>query len=300
MDDVRDDRIRAADVALVLEGGGMRNAYTAPSIEVLLRNRVDVGWVGGISAGASLTANYLSGSIDRARGSFTTMTTSPRFGGWGTFMRGRGYFNGEYIYETAPMEPTAGVAPYPFENYLASPAQVRIGSVRADTGENVYWGRDDIDSLETLMRFVRASSTLPGFMVPPEIDGVRYFDGALGPSGGIPLDAAEADGFRRFLVIMTRPRDYVKPPVSRPAMMRRIFRRTPAVAEAIITRPDRYNATRRRLFELEREGRAMLFFPDEMPLGNRERNLDKLTAAYGAGLEQTLREWPAWREFLLG
>src|SRR5690606_31011840 len=87
-DTTADGRIDASDVALVLEGGGMRNAYTAPCIEVLLRNGVDVGWVGGISAGATLTANYLSGSIDRARGAFTTMTDNPEFGGWGSFLRG--------------------------------------------------------------------------------------------------------------------------------------------------------------------------------------------------------------------
>ena len=49
-EDVAPERIDASDVALVLEGGGMRNSYTAPCIEVLLRHGVDVGWVGGISA----------------------------------------------------------------------------------------------------------------------------------------------------------------------------------------------------------------------------------------------------------
>lgn len=292
------ERISAPGVALVCEGGGMRNAYTAPVIELLLHHGVDVGWVGGISAGATLTANYLSGSPARARGSFTNMTAVPGFGGWGSFLRGRGYFNAEYIYERSPMEHTVGIEPYPFERLQESPARFRIGSVRADTGENVYWGREDVDSLATLMKYVRASSTLPGFMVPPVIDGVRYVDGALGPSGGIPIDAAEADGFDKFLVVMSQTRDYVKPQVSRPTMMRRIFRKTPAVAEAIITRPDRYNATRARLFELERQGKAVLFFPDEMTLSNRERDLAKLSAAYDAGMEQAIREWPKWDEFL--
>lgn len=292
------ERIAAPDVALVLEGGGMRNSYTAPVIELLLRERVDVGWVGGISAGATLAANYLSGCTNRARGTFTTMTSVPEFGGWGSFIRGRGYFNAEYIYERSPLETTVGIRPYPYENFLGSGAQLRIGSLRTDTGENVYWGRDDVDSLHTLMKYVRASSTLPGFMVPPVIDGVTYVDGALGPAGGIPIDAAEDDGYGKFLVIMSQTRDYVKPPVSRPGLLRRVFRKTPAVAEAIIARPERYNATRAHLFELERQGRAMLFFPDEMTLTNRERDLAKLNSAYNAGMNQARREWPAWREFL--
>ena len=108
-EDAAPERIDASDVALVLEGGGMRNSYTAPCIEMLLRHGVDVGWVGGISAGATLTANYLSGSIARARATFTTMTDTPEFGGWGNFLRGRGYFNAEWIYEKSPMVATAGV-----------------------------------------------------------------------------------------------------------------------------------------------------------------------------------------------
>ena len=83
-------------------------------------------------------------------------------------------------------------------------------------------------------------------------------------------------------------------------MMRRVFRRTPAVAEAIINRPKRYNATREQLFELERQGKAVLFFPDEIRMSNRERDLAKLNAAYETGLAQAKREWPLWREFLGG
>ena len=40
----------AQEVALILEGGGMRNSYTAACIDQLLEHNIHFGWVGGISA----------------------------------------------------------------------------------------------------------------------------------------------------------------------------------------------------------------------------------------------------------
>jgi predicted patatin/cPLA2 family phospholipase len=72
----------------------------------------------------------------------------------------------------------------------------------------------------------------------------------------------------------------------------------PAVAEAVLARPARYNATKHRLLEMEKQGRVMLFFPDEMRISNTERNLDKLKASYYDGLVQTDRQWDRIMEFL--
>ena len=291
-----EERTSVPDVSLVLEGGGMRAAYTSAVIEALLQERIDLGWVGGISAGATMLTNYLSRDPVRTRGCFVEMTADPRFGGWGTFARGRGYFDSAYIYEKAPLE--GELAPYDYDTYLANPTPAKVGAVRATDGGMVWWGREDMVELKDLMVRVRASSTMPGFMVPPVIDGITYYDGALGPDGGIPISAAEDDGFSRHLVILSQQRDYVKPEVSRPGVLRRLFRRTPAMAEAMIRRPANYNATRERLLELEREGRAYLFFPETMPLSNRTRDLGALKAAYAAGRGQIARELPAIREFL--
>ena len=185
-----------------------------------------------------------------------------------------------------------------FDAFLADPTPFRIEATNARTGESVRWGREDITDLESLLKRVRASSTLPVIMNTPEVDGVPYVDGALSGSGGIPVDAAEDDGFERFLVLCTRPRDYVRPQVKYPGTVRRLLGKYPAVADAVIARPDLYNATKRRLLEMEKDGRALLFFPDEMRISNTERNLDKLKASYYDGLVQTDRQWDRIMEFL--
>lgn len=273
----------------------MRGAYTAACIVELLNREVEVGWVGGISAGASHTFNYLSRDAERAQISFTDFAKYPNFGGWGSFARGRGYFNAQYIYESS------GELDLPFDMdaYLNHPAEVHIEAVKADTGETVAWNRADMQTTKDINVRVRASSTLPLVMRVPLIDGSPYVDGALGTSGGLLIDAAEQAGYEKFLVILSRPREYFKPPIPGPRALRRLSYRWPHVAEAQIARPDRYNASKRRVVELEEQGKAMVFYPDSMPVGVGELNLTKLRAAYGAGRAQMEREWPRWEDFLI-
>ena len=288
--------LNAPGVALIFEGGGMRASYTAAVVTTLLHAGINLGWVGGISAGASNTVNYVSRDAWRARESFTDFAGDPNFGSWRTFVRGQGLFHSDYIYRRTSGPDEA--LPFAWDTFRRNPAQVAITAFRCSDGEAVTWTKDDLPTLADLMARVQASSTMPVVMPPVEIDGAFYVDGALGPSGGIALDAARAAGFSRFFVVLTQERGYRKAAVGNPWFYRRYFRRFPAAADALLTRHLRYNATREELFELERQGSAYLFVPETMPVSNGERNVARLTQSYALGLDQARRELPAWREFL--
>lgn len=284
------------DVALIFEGGGMRASYTSAVVVALLEAGIAFDWVGGVSAGSTNTANYLSRDAWRARHSFTDFAADPHFGNWRTFVRGQGLFNADYIYQrtSGPGE----ALPFAWDTFAANPAALSITALRCGDGATVHWGRDDVPTLADLMVRVQASSTMPVVMPPVEIDGEVYVDGALGETGGFALDAARAAGYTKFFVVLTQVRGYRKRPLPTPWFYRNHFRRYPAVADALLTRWLRYNATKEELFDLERSGSAYLFVPEEMPVGNGERSVAKLNASHVLGLAQARRELPAWREFL--
>lgn len=288
---------RFESTALILEGGGMRNAYTAACITELINNNIEFGWVGGVSAGATHTANFLSHDAARARQSFVGLSKDPNIGGWGSLLRGEGYFRSEYIYNELPV--TVDQYAFDYETFSSNPTQYRIGAIYADTGETVYFSREDNTGFEVLMNQVRASSTMPFFMPVTYIDGRPLVDGALGESGGIPLKVAEQDGFDKFLVILSRPRDYFKKPIRNPRALRRVFKKHPKVAEALISRPARYNATKNKLLALEAKGKAKIFFPTDLTIGSRETSAAKVEQAYNLGLKQTKAEWDSWMDFLV-
>ena len=115
-------------------------------------------------------------------------------------MTGKGYFNSEHIYlhTSAPDESI----PFDWETFAASPATVRLGAFRCDTGEEVYWGLEDMPTMADLLVRARASSSMPVLMPMVEVDGAPYVDGAVGPTGGFAIDAARADGYDKQLVVM--------------------------------------------------------------------------------------------------
>lgn len=285
-----------SDTALIFEGGGMRAAFSSGVAAALLEADIHLDWVGGISAGSSCTVNYVSRDAGRAERSFVDVAAHPQFGDWRTWVAGKGMFNAEWIYEQTSLPHQ--VLPLDIDTFRANPAQVRIGAVRCSDGQMVYWGRDDLVDVPSLAKRVRASSTMPLLMPLTTIDGVDYCDGALGPTGGFAVDQASADGYDRFLVVMTRERGYRKAPVRSTAALRVLFRRYPAVARALIARPANYNRSLDELLRLEREGRAYLVFPDAMPIRNSERRVPVLRSVFQSGRDQAGRELDAIRSFV--
>lgn len=286
------------DTALIFEGGGMRASYTCALANVLLENGIFFDNVYGLSAGASNTVNYVSRDIDRARRSFVDLVEDPEFGGIHTLLQHKGYFSAQHIYEEAGL--ADGFLPFDFASFCANPAKITIESFNRDTGESVYWTKNDMPTIEDLMVRVRASSTLPLIMPPPRVDGARYYDGGLGEGAGFLLPRAQRDGFTRFLIVRTRPRAYRKAPSDGLAdkFTRAILWGRPYVTDALKSRPERYNAMCDEIEQLEAAGNAYVFYAEDMAVSSGETDIAKLAASYDAGYAQAMRELPAIKEFL--
>ena len=287
---------RIDDTALIFEGGGMRASVTSGMVVTLLEAGLSFDWVAGISAGATNTANYLSRDARRSRRSFVDFSADEQFGDLRTFARGQGLFNAEYIYQNSGGPDQA--LPYDWEAFLSNPGDLRVIAFDAESGEDVVWSKSDMPHMDDLMVRVRASSTMPILMPPVHLDGHVYVDGAMGSDGGIALSQAQREGFEKFVIILTQERSYWKEAQRFPGFYRNWFRRYPALADALLTRWRRYNETRERVFELEREGKAYVFTPERMPVGNGTRDLSRLAAAHRMGLSQSRRELPVIREFV--
>lgn len=285
------------DVALAFEGGGYRGAYTAGMVTVLLESGIYFDYVCGISAGASHTLNYLSRDIPRAKLAFMGIDGSEKLGGMGSFLRGKGYFNADYMYETCLFD---GYCPFDWDTFAANPARMRIQSFERDTGRTVTFSKRDAGDTRRLFRLARASSTIPLAMNPAPIAGITYYDGGLGEGAGIPLRMAERDGFERTVLVATRPAGYRKKPLSarNRLVLKGALGRYPHLYQAMVTRNERYNAELDRVAALEQEGRVLVIRPDTMPVSNGTLDTPKLEAAYELGYQQAQRELPRIKEYV--
>lgn len=285
--------INQPDVALIFEGGGMRNSYTAPVVVELIARNINFGRVYGISAGSSHTVNYLVRDAVRARASFVELVQYPRFGGWKSFLAGHGYFNGPYLYEELiETAPEGDPMRFDWDTFRANPADVHIEAMDWDTGETVTFTKADMREARDVGLMVRASSTMPIFMPPTTIGDRTYVDGGMGDSWGILLNAARADGFTRFCIIRTQPRGYRKMPMStlEQRLFRTAFRKHPVVAERTIARWQPYNELCDEIERLEKTGAAWVFYPDTMEVTNKTTDYDALVRSYEAGQAQARRD----------
>ena len=287
------------DCALVFEGGGFRASYTAGIANVLLDQGINFGYVCGLSAGASHTVDYTSRDRVRVRRSFIDFATLPDRGGLRSILRGKGYFDADYDYAGCIDD---GYMPFDWDAFVASDAQIAIQSFDGETGQTVEFRKEDMTDIYAMIDDVRMSSTLPGFMHPLLLNGHRMFDGGLGEGAGIPTRLAEEDGYTKFLFVATRPRGYRKtaPKGAYRRLLERAHDRYPYLSVALLTRYERYNAELGRMERLEREGKALIVYPEIMPLKSTTQDVAVLRDAYLLGYDQGVRELPRIRKFLFG
>lgn len=289
---------RVEGCALLFEGGGMRASYTTAAVVTLLEQGVRFPFVCGVSAGSSNVANYLHGDPWRARVSFTDIAYDARFGGWKTWVRGKGFFNAHWLYQESCLP--GGPLVYNYGRFERSGADFAIQAFDIDSGESVVWGRADVHSLADLMVRVRASSTVPCMMPFTEVGGATYADGGLGRGAGLALQAALDSGCERVFAVLTRPRGYRKgrPGKSQLALASLYERRYPRLAEALRTRNARYNAELDRLEDLARQGRARIVYADGMAVSSPTCDVAALRASYADAYARYQRDLPAWLEWL--
>ena len=287
------------DCALVFEGGGFRGAYTAGIANALLEHEVYFDFVCGVSAGASHTVNYVSRDHTRVKEAFMARADPAQIGNLVTFVRGRGFFNADYLYGGCVRD---GRLPFDFDAFRANPARIAIQAFERDTGCSVTFTKDDMDDVWAMLTRVRASSTLPVMMPPEPIDGTIYLDGGLGKGAGIPVTLAEDAGFERFLFVATRPRGYrkVAPTRHERDVIMRLGASNPYLRNALLTRAERYNAELDRLAEMEREGRLLWVSPDPMPVSSTTTDTLELEQAYKMGHAQAEREMDCILDFAFG
>ena len=287
----------ATDVALVLEGGGMRAAHTAGIVASLIEHEVWLPYVCGLSAGSSNAVNYVARDAERTRKCFVDVAGDKRFGGFGSFVRHNGFFNSDFLYDEAIQD---GTLPLDWDAFEANPTHMRIQSFERDTGRDVTRTRADMTDSLTVAQLARASSTMPFVMNPISIDGQVMLDGGLGTGAGIPLHMAEEDGFERFVFVATREQGYRKTPMKRgqTGLLRRLCAGQPHLFEALETRAERYNAALDHVEELERQGRALVIRPETMPIQNTETNVERLRAVFDQGHDLAEREMDRWLDWI--
>ena len=280
---------------MVLEGGALRTIYSSGVCDGLLEAGAPLpDYVVGVSAGIAYGVSYVSRQKKRNLNILMQYANDKRYMGKRNLLRrdNRSYFGLQFVYDEIPNK----LIPFDYETYAAYPGRVEAVVTNLETGEPAYFPvtKDDKNFI-----LLQATCAMPLLFPIFTIDGMPCLDG--GASDGIPYRRALDMGCDRVVVILTREREYVRDPEKLQFLIDRYYKKYPRFCDTMRRRADAYNECRRQIFELEKEGRALVFAPKSTEGFSRvEKDLVKIHALWDMGCQEGQARAEEYTRFLRG
>lgn len=274
-------------LGLVLEGGANRTYYSIGVLDAFMDYKISVDFMIGVSAGIANGVSYISGQ--KGRGLTLGMEYIPdkRYMGMKYFFKknNRSLYNLDFVFNEVPNK----YLPFDYDAFNRFKGKCMAVVTNLETGMPEY---KEVSSNDRSWNLIQASCALPFMFKPVEIDGIKYFDG--GCSDPLPVKYAFDAGCDKLIAIVTRELSYEKESEKDVVLSSFVYRKYKGFAESLKNRSNVYNESKRFLLEMQNEGKAFVFAPENTKKWSRtERDPKKLKEMYDEGynaVENKLKE----------
>ncbi|MDT3994177.1 patatin family protein [Mammaliicoccus sp. H-M34] len=277
------------DTALILEGGGMRSMYTAGVLDFFIKKDLYFEYNIGVSAGASMAASYLSRQYRRNHRVTAKYIKDKRYISLSNYVKRKELFGMDFVYHYIPTY----LEPFDFEKFDQAEEEFVIVTTDCETGEAVYF--DKKETKDSILTALQATSSLPMMANPVQYKGHTLLDG--GVVNPIPLNKTIEEGYKKNVLILTRPKGYRK----KQSRFSRVFRLRayPKVNHLMAIRYKHYNKTLEWIEEEEEKGNLFVIRPsDSLSVDRIEKNPKKLDALYKQGYKDAERIYDNLKEYV--
>lgn len=264
-----------AKSGLILEGGGMRGVFTCGVLDNLMERGIRFPYTIGVSAGACNGLSYMSGQKGRAKYSNIDLLEKYRYIGIKQLITKGNIMDFDLLFDDFPNK----IIPYRYDVYAQCSERYEMVTTDCHTGKACYY--EEKNDPKRIIDIVRASSSLPFVCPISYVDNLPMLDGGIADS--IPLLRARNLGYNNNVVVLTRNKGYRKParPTTVPFFM---YRKYPALREAIRGRNTLYNRQMDMIEQLEERGEITVIRPTQPIVVDRmERDTAKLLDLYNQG-----------------
>ena len=176
------------EIALILEGGGMRGVYTAGVLDFFLEKKIEFKYCMAVSAGACHGVSYVSKQHKRNYRVGIDYINDKEYLSFKNLIKTGSLFGMQMLFETIPNK----LDPFDYEAFKESKTIFNVGVTNCETGLPEYYEiRDLMENYDTL----RASMSLP--LVAPIVSykGKKLLDGGI--SNPIPVKKAMQAGYSK-------------------------------------------------------------------------------------------------------
>lgn len=238
-------------------GGGLRGIYAAGVFDYCLEQDIHFDLCIGVSAGSANITSYMAGQKGRNYPFYVDYPFRKQYMSVRNYIFKRSYLNLDYVYGT--LSNSNGENPLDYQAVVNNPAELVVVASNALTGEVKYFDKTDLKPDD--YSIMKASSAIPFICHPYKVDGVPYYDGALGDP--VPVEKAFQMGCDKVVVILSKPKELLRLPGKDLDYAKRIQKKYPLAADNLRRRAERYNQGVVVAKRYEAQGRALIIAPDD-------------------------------------
>ncbi len=188
-------------IGLVLEGGGMRGAYTAGALSWLIDNNIEMDYGVGISAGAVNICCYYMKNKEYLYDITAVHTADSRNVGIKPIVKEGRYVGYRFMFDELLRE----TLKFDVQELKDKDSNFEIGLYDLDKAETFYIKANELDNDLVLLK---AACTLPIAGNIVEYQGQKLLDGGI--TTMIPYERSIENGNDKHFVIVTKPEGYVR------------------------------------------------------------------------------------------
>ena len=265
-------------IGVVDVGGGFRGIYAAGVLDYCMHKGIwfDLGI--GVSAGSANIASYCARQPLRNHKFYTEYGLRKEYMSAGNYLRKGSYLDLEYVYGT--LTNSDGEYPIDYDTLVENPMEFVVVTADALTGKAKYVFKNELvrDSYTPFM----ASSAIPGVCRPVYMDGIPYYDGALGEP--VPVAKAFEMGCDKVVLILTLPENTIRTSKKDDRFAYRIRKEFPVAAQALHDRAEKYNEGVELARRYAAESKLLIVAPDDTcGVHTLCRDQFKMRQLYGKG-----------------
>lgn len=265
---------------LVLEGGTFRPVFSCGVMDALLDHDIMFDYVIGVSAGITYAISYLSHQRGRNLEVLRQYRGDSRYLGVRNLPHDHSIFGTDFVFDTIPNQ----LIPFDWDEFHKYNGRVLVGVTNAATGKAEYLDGMQLDRPCTMLR---ATCAIPLYFPPVHLGGAVFYDGGI--ADPVPIVKSLHDGNRKNLIVLTQPDGYRKTHTRGTKFgARALHRKYPAMTEALLSRPARYNDTVCLCHRLAEENPVdTVLLQPSAPLATFEKDIKKLEWGYEMGYNMT-------------
>lgn len=264
-------------IGLVLEGGGMRGAYTAGALSWLIDNHVEFDYGVGISAGAINLCSYLLKDKQFLHDITVKYMSDKKNVGLIPLLKEHRYVGYDYMFDDLLINQVK----YDTSLITEKKMNMEFGIYDLNQSKTIFFNASDLDPG---LRMLKASCTLPIAGKIVDYKGHRFLDGGI--SIMIPIDRSIEQGCNKNIVIITKPDGYVRKAASQlmQKMMAFNYPNYPKMVYDYIHRHESYNRQMDLILKQVEENKCILVRPSKtIPVKRFSGDPENLKSLYELG-----------------